>query len=113
MAFVADRDGPFDVWVSQIGTGRFTNLTRGIEVTDEIANNRKLGFSHDGSEIWLSGRPVDRRLRLMPLLGGTGRVFLQGNAINVSWSPDGALVVYNTADEPGDPMFGRMRVRCP
>jgi len=28
VAFRADRDGPFDVWLSQIGTGRFLNLTQ-------------------------------------------------------------------------------------
>ena len=25
VAFLSDRDGPFDLFVSQIGTGRFTN----------------------------------------------------------------------------------------
>src|SRR6185295_6061717 len=29
MVFLANRDGPFDVFVSQIGSGAFANLTRG------------------------------------------------------------------------------------
>ena len=28
VAFLADRDGEFDLWLSQVGTGRFSNLTR-------------------------------------------------------------------------------------
>ena len=30
VAFLADRDGEFDLWVSQVGTGRFLNLTQDI-----------------------------------------------------------------------------------
>ena len=29
VAFLSDRDGPMDVWVTQIGSGQFQNLTRG------------------------------------------------------------------------------------
>src|SRR5262249_9046849 len=29
VAFRADRDGPFDVWLTQVGTGSFVNLTKG------------------------------------------------------------------------------------
>src|SRR5262249_39091340 len=29
VSFLSDSDGPFDVWVGQIGTGRFNNLTNG------------------------------------------------------------------------------------
>ena len=28
VAFISDRDGEFDVWLSQVGTGTFANLTR-------------------------------------------------------------------------------------
>ena len=31
VAFVADRDGPFDIWLTQVGSGRFVNLTHGRE----------------------------------------------------------------------------------
>jgi Tol biopolymer transport system component len=102
VAFKSDRDGPFDVWLSQIGSGRFTNLTHGKE--DLAGAVRGLGFSPDGSEIWMGGLSPDRRLRLLPLMGGTPRVFLHGIVVNVAWSPDGQRMVYHTAD-PGDPMF--------
>jgi Tol biopolymer transport system component len=29
VAFLSDRDGSFDVWVSQVGSGAFINLTKG------------------------------------------------------------------------------------
>jgi Tol biopolymer transport system component len=104
VAFRADRAGPFDVWLSQVGTGRFVNLTQGID--DEFGTDTpSVGFSADGSEIWLSGGPdSSRRLRLLPLMGGPPRSFLTDKAVSVSWSPDGARIVYHTYDD-GDPMF--------
>jgi dipeptidyl aminopeptidase/acylaminoacyl peptidase len=103
VAFRSDRDGPFDVFVGQTGTGRFVNLTQGRE-DDLRLPVRSQGFSGDGSEVWLSGG-VDRRLRLMPLMGrGEPRVFLGEMVINVAWSPDGARLVYHTRED-GDPIF--------
>ncbi|HET9413666.1 MAG TPA: hypothetical protein VFO74_06030 [Pseudolabrys sp.] len=29
VVFVSNREGPYDVWVTQVGTGAFTNLTKG------------------------------------------------------------------------------------
>ena len=29
VVFAADKDGQFDLWLSRVGTGSFTNLTRG------------------------------------------------------------------------------------
>ncbi len=66
---------------------------------------RGLGFSGEGSEIWLFG-PPDYRLRLVPLMGGASRVFLgEGlGVMEVAWSEDGASLVYHTSED-GDPMF--------
>ena len=102
VAFRADRDGPFDVWLTQIGTGQFINLTHGLDNFTN-AQIRSLGFSGDGSEIWLGGH-VGNRLRLMPVIGGTPRLFLGEHVLNVAWSPDGARIVYHT-NEDGDPTF--------
>ena len=101
VAFYADRDGPFDVWLSQVGTGQFVNLTQGKLGKEEGLPD--LGFSGDGSEISLAGGPHSR-LRLMPLMGGAGRVFLGDGAVHVAWSPDGTRLVYHTR-QGGDPMF--------
>jgi Tol biopolymer transport system component len=102
VAFRADRDGPFDVWLGQVGAGRFVNLTKGID--DEFSiDTPSVGFSRDGSEIWLSGG-AGRRLRLMPLMGGTARPFLAETAVTVAWSPDGTRVAYHLQDN-GDSIF--------
>jgi Tol biopolymer transport system component/tRNA A-37 threonylcarbamoyl transferase component Bud32 len=104
VAFRADREGPFDVWLNQVGTGRFVNLTQGKE-EELLVPVGSLGFSSDGSEIWLAGSVPDRRrLRLMPLMGGSPRVFLRDHAVAVGWSRDGIRVVFHTGDA-GDPMF--------
>src|SRR5882762_887695 len=49
VAFLSDRDGQMDVWVTQVGSGQFHNLTRGS--APELVNPsvRALGFAPDGS----------------------------------------------------------------
>jgi Tol biopolymer transport system component len=103
VAFVSDHDGPFDVWLTQVGTGRQINLTQG-KVGQLPGPLRSVGFSGDGSEIWLGGGDLGTRLRLLPLTGGTPRNFLGDESANLAWSPDGARIVYHTFAD-GDPMF--------
>jgi Tol biopolymer transport system component len=103
VAFISDHDGPFDVWLTQVGSGRSVNLTQG-KAGPLPGPLRSVGFSGDGSEIWLGGGDVDMRLRLMPLTGGTPRNFLGEEAVNLAWSPDGERIVYHTFAN-GDPMF--------
>ena len=103
VAFISDHDGPFDVWLSQVGTGHLINLTQG-KAGPLPGPLRSVGFSGDGSEIWLGGGDVGMRLRLMPLTGGTPRNFLNEEAANLAWSPDGQQIVYHTFGG-GDPMF--------
>ena len=103
VAFISDHDGAFDVWLSQVGTGHLANLTQG-KVGPLPGPLRSVGFSGDGSEIWLGGGDVGMRLRLMPLTGGTPRNFLNEEAVNLAWSPDGERIVYHTFGN-GDPMF--------
>jgi len=104
VAFVSDRDGLFEVFVGQIGTGDFRSMTGGSDnVWDDVrAPVRTVGFSGDGSEIWFGGGP-DRRLLTMPLLGGALRNFLGEMVVNVAWSPDGEQIVYHERS-PGDPI---------
>lgn len=103
VAFISDHDGPYDVWLAQVGTGRLVNLTQG-KVGPLPGPLRSVGFSGDGSEIWLGGGDVGMRLRLMPLTGGTPRNFLGEETVNLAWSPDGERIVYHTFGK-GDPMF--------
>ncbi|HJR60345.1 MAG TPA: protein kinase [Vicinamibacterales bacterium] len=101
-AFLSDRDGPLDVWLTQVGSGRFSNLTPESHMPG-LRPVRNIGFSADGSEIWFGGAPVGR-MRIMPMMGGPPRPFLVDRAVEVVWSSDGARMVYHT-DASGDPMF--------
>jgi serine/threonine protein kinase/Tol biopolymer transport system component len=100
--FLSDRDGPLDVWLTQVGSGRFLNLTRESHMPG-LRPVRNVGFSGDGSQIWFGGAPVGR-MRTMPMMGGPPRPFLVDRTVEVAWSSDGARMVYHT-DAPGDPMF--------
>ena len=106
VAFLADHDGEFDIWLSQIGTGQFANLTRNIPPLAASGTIvRKLGFSGDGSEVWFN--PADRKpLLLLPLTGGTPRAFLPEGFNTPAWSPDGTRIVFFQKPLEGDdPMF--------
>ena len=107
--FSSDRSGQPDVWLTQIGTGEFVNISKG-EVPHLVLNNptiRRAGFSGDGSQIWaaeqVSDRPSRERTWIVPAIGGTFRPFLE-EGIEPAWSPDGSQIVYHTA-EAGDPMY--------
>lgn len=107
--FLSDHDGHTDAWITEIGSGSYRNLTQGN--AHEIANSsvRTLGFSADGSlvTIW-ERRPAgpslsDVNVLAVPAKGGALRTYLP-EAAEVSWSSDGARMVYHTS-APGDPLF--------
>jgi len=106
VAFVSDRDGPFEFRVGQISTGDYHNLVPNVDefaLEDARAPVRSIGFNADGSEIWLGGGPW-RRVRSVPLLGGPVRNFLGEHVVGVAWSPDGKQVVYHER-LAGDPLY--------
>jgi len=59
VAFLSDRDGKTDVWITQAGSGQFHNLTRGG--APELSNPllRVLGFAPDGSFVTYWGRKAN------------------------------------------------------
>ncbi len=105
--FLSNRDGPLDVFVSQIGSGAFTNLTKGDFRPPTWAMVRQTGFSGDGEQVWFSqgqqpgGR--DRSTLMGPTMGGIPRLFIDHGS-NPTWSPDGKALAYYTPDA-GDPIF--------
>lgn len=110
VAFQSDRDGRMDVWVTQLGTGQFLNLTRGA--APELVNPfvRTLGFSPDGTLVtfWVRGAGSgggDIGIWAAPLLGGAPRPYLE-NVAELDWSADGSRLVFHTPG-PGDPTFVR------
>jgi Tol biopolymer transport system component len=109
VAFLSDRDGQMDVWVTQVGSGQFHNLTRGS--APELVNPsvRTLGFSPDGSLVTFWVRKKDGSsggdigIWAVPTLGGQPKPYLEGVA-EFDWSRDGSQLTYHTPG-PGDPLF--------
>ena len=109
VAFLSDRDGPMDVWVTQVGSGQFHNLTHGA--APELVNPsiRNLGFSPDGSVVAFWSRKQDGSstgdigVWAVPTLGGQPTPYLDGVA-EFDWSRDGSRLAYHTPG-PGDPLF--------
>jgi Tol biopolymer transport system component len=109
VAFLSDRDGRMDVWITQVGTGQFYNLTSGR--VPELVNQsvRTLGFSPDGALVtfWARGLEASDAKAIgiwaVPTLGGPPRPYLDG-AAELGWSYDGSRLAYHTPG-PGDPTF--------
>jgi Tol biopolymer transport system component len=109
VAFLSDRDGPMDVWVTQLGSGQFHNLTHGS--VRELVNPsvRTLGFSPDGAFVtfWVRKQDVtnggDISIWAVPTLGGQPKLYLEGVA-EFDWSRDGSRLAYHTPG-PGDPLY--------
>jgi Tol biopolymer transport system component len=110
VAFLSDRSGSWDAWVSQIGTGDVYNLTNGG--VRELRNpaTRNVGFSPDGSLVTLWSRVPDAGRGglvdagwAVPTMGGALQHYLKGVS-ELDWSPDGGRIVYHPPAE-GDPIF--------
>jgi len=106
VVFLSDRDGPFDAFVSQVGGGDSANLTKGQISELFFPVVRSVGFSGDGSHIWLrtvaeAGRKTN--VVTVPTMGGALQPFLP-DAVSVAWSADRTRLAYHTSIA-GDPIF--------
>jgi hypothetical protein len=110
VAFLSDRDGTWDAWVTQVGTGDFHNLTKGS--VRELRNpaTRTVAFSPDGSLVTVWSRVPDSGGGglvdggwAVPTMGCPLRPYLEGIS-ELDWSPDGKRIVYH-APAPGDPLL--------
>jgi Tol biopolymer transport system component len=102
IAYVADRDGNFEIYLQQISGGPAINLTRdpGADVQPAFSpNGREIAFvsnrssasdlmhaapglPHVGGDVWV-----------MPALGGQARRLVE-NGNTPSWTPDGSAILY-------------------
>ncbi len=106
--FASDRDGPFDAWVTQLGSDEFLNLSKrqfpGLLI-DEVRN---VGFTGDDAHAWIRRGPPNENtwvesVWVVPTMGGSPRPFLP-DAVTVAWSPDKKRIAYHTNGD-GDPIF--------
>jgi serine/threonine protein kinase/WD40 repeat protein len=102
VAFVSDQGGPFNAWISQVGSEQIVDLSRSRIPVTYGSRRRNIGFSEDDAHVWIgiyapaeTGRLSD--LWIMTTMGGDPHLFLPG-AVSVAWSPDRTRMAYNTAD---------------
>lgn len=113
VAFLADRDGKSDAWMSEVRSGTFHNLTNGGLAGLAVVNPglRALAFSADSSLVTIWTRRADGsqtgdvNTLAVPTAGGPLKPYLK-EASEFDWSHDGSKLVYHTT-APGDPLFVR------
>ncbi|HXC76937.1 MAG TPA: LpqB family beta-propeller domain-containing protein, partial [Candidatus Acidoferrum sp.] len=110
-AFLAARDGHLDVWLREVGTNAYRNLTGGRFQQLRNPEIRTVGFSPDGSLVtfWTrqgdGSRAEDINVMAVQTVDGALQRYLPETA-EFDWSADGRrLVLHTTA--PGDPLFVR------
>jgi Tol biopolymer transport system component len=107
VAFLADRDSVFDAFVTRVGRSGepFVNLTGGRFPQLFNEDVRNIGFSGDGSHVWIRIADITSpaSVSIVPTAGGPVRPFLQ-TAVMAVWSPDGSRVAYHETT-PGDPIY--------
>ena len=109
VAFISDRDGPLDVWLLQLGSGQFLNLTKG-KARLTSSQVRVLGFMHDGSHVTImTAIPGPDGTRIsgtstIPIIGGPIRPFMN-DRIDPHWSADGNRLLFFTLIKNRDVMY--------
>ncbi len=89
VAFVSNRDGPFDIWIGLVTGGSLVRVTRdpNFKVRPRWSpDGSKIAYARlDEAGLW--------DIWVVPALGGTPRQIL-ANAVDPAWSPDGRSLAY-------------------
>ena len=105
VAFLADREGVFDAYVTDVGSSSFRNLTNGRLPQLFNEDVRNVGLAPDGEQAWIrvAALTSPASVSLTPGTGGALQPFLP-TAVMVAWSADGSRLAYHETT-PGDPIF--------
>jgi Tol biopolymer transport system component len=105
VAFLSDRDGPFDAWVTPVGSDEFLNLSRGQFPELYLDRVRNVGFTGDDAYVRMRVMRGEKSEEawIVPTIGGNAHPFLKA-ATSIAWSPDRTRIAYHPLD-PGDPLF--------
>ena len=103
IAYVADRDGNFEIYLQQVSGGPAINLTHNPAADIQPAfspDGREIAFVSDraggSSEVFHAAPGLPRvggDIWVMPALGGTARRVVEGGNCP-SWTPDGSAILY-------------------
>lgn len=89
VAYSSDRNGSFEIYVSQITAG-----AREIELTSDGQQNFQPAWSPDGQHIAFHSRNRGG-IWVIPAIGGKARQLSEFGS-KPSWSPDGALIAFQS-----------------
>jgi Tol biopolymer transport system component/DNA-binding winged helix-turn-helix (wHTH) protein len=109
VAFLWNRDGVWDVWLKDLETAEFRNLTGGQGGELWNADVRSIEFSPDDADVLLWRRTMSDSgvssidIWAVPVRGGPLRPYLH-DAAEIGWSSDGTRRAYHPA-APGDPLY--------
>jgi Tol biopolymer transport system component len=108
LAFVSDRDGRSDVFLSQAGAGRFENIhnvTKGKVNLRIDGGTQTIGFTPAGTRIWMKAVIGDKTSTgLLPVLSDGAELQPFISDIEPAWSPDGKRLASHPLAE-GDPIW--------
>src|SRR4029453_11866187 len=106
VTFLSDRNGAYDVWVLQIGSGQFLNLTQSKFPNLVNTTVRVLGFSADGSQVMIMTNTGDGKNGTSggPTIGGPIRLSMQGR-LDPQWAPDGSRLLFFSLIQNRDVMY--------
>ena len=104
VAFLSDRVGIFDAWVTQVGSDEFLNLSRGGFPALYFDRIRIVGFSGDDAHVWWFGDNANGvGAWLVSTIGGTPRLFVPNDPLGRVVSGPDALAYHDGVG--GDPIF--------
>ena len=111
VAFLSDRDGPYDAWVTQVGSGEFLNLTKGRDPTlaksdpfttsDSPATEPTSGFGPNSR--------TERAQRLARADDRWGSAPFLPSAVEAAWSPDHNRIALLRAGSRGSDLHHRSK----